>query len=71
MKSLNDPSQNSKKLEVFNIINDNFLQCFSNLKKITGNAATKYEVMLHKRFADYNLLYLSKSVQPSERHVIL
>jgi hypothetical protein len=66
MKSLNESlliNDNSKRVEVFNLINDSFLKSFENLKKIDGSIATKYEVMLHKRFADYNLLYLSKCVK--------
>lgn len=33
--------------------------------------ALKPEIMLHKRFADYHLLYLSKLVEPSQKKDIL
>jgi hypothetical protein len=54
-----------------NSINDSFISCFDSLKKVNGSLSTKYEVMLHKRFADYNLLYLSKSVPAANRKEIL
>jgi hypothetical protein len=52
-------------------INRNFVGCFDSLKKIPEEMALKPEIMLHKRFADYHLLYLSKLVEPSQKKDIL
>lgn len=38
---------------------------------MSGPLSTKYEVMLHKRFADYNLLYLSKNAKQDDRKQFL
>ncbi len=69
MKSLNEQPIESrdKRAQYYNGINDAFLSCFTSLKKISGPSQDKYEVMLHKRFADYNLLNLAKEVPLNQR----
>ena len=52
-------------------VNDNFLVCFESIKKIGVEKKLKHEIMLHKRFADYYLLYFSKLVDRSQRKDIL
>ena len=47
------------------------MQSFNSLKMISGEGATRHEVMLHKRFADYNLLHLSKAVSADDRKEVL
>jgi hypothetical protein len=71
MKSLADAQTPQQRTETLNAINDNFVKSFDSLKKISSEGATRHEAMLHKRFADYNLLHLSKAVAPADRKEVL